>query len=450
MAGWIMKGVCVIFLALLLSAILVASLSSQTVKADTSIMQWSKTYGGPNEDVARALVQTSDGGYALAGSTYSFGAGAYDSYLVKTDASGNMMWSKTYGGPNEDVARALVQTSDGGYALAGGTQSFGAGNWDFWLVKTDASGNLQWNRTYGGHKNDAASALVQTGDGGYALAGYKDSFGTDNGYWWLVKTDAVGSAQWNRTYGGPNPGSPSALVETTDGGYALAGSIYSFDAGAYDFWLVKTDASGNLQWSRTYDHTHGSINHNDIATALVQTTDGGYALAGITDLASHKDFWLVKTNTAGSVQWEENYGVQEWSDSLDIIIYNDDQAYALVQTTDGGYALAGYTYSYLSHAWDSYLIKTNATGGSGWGRTYGGTDVEYAYALVQTTDGGYALAGYTESFGTGGHDFWLVKTDVSGIPEFPSPMILAALLVVASSAVILAKRKFRGSPRKPY
>ena len=151
-----------------------------------AIMQWNKTYGGTSYDWAYALVQTSDGGYALAGRTASFGAGGDDFWLVKTDSAGNMQWNKTYGGTNDDMAFALVQTSDGGYALAGYTTSFGAGGLDFWLVKTDSAGNMQWNKTYGGTNNDMAFALVQTSDGGYALAGYTASLASGLDFW-LVK-----------------------------------------------------------------------------------------------------------------------------------------------------------------------------------------------------------------------------------------------------------------------
>jgi predicted secreted protein len=142
----------------------------------------------------------------------------------------------------------LIQTSDGGYALAGSTQSFGAGSWDFWLVKTDAAGNAQWNRTYGGTSDDEAYALVQTVDGGYALAGYTGSIGAGYYDFWLVKTDASGNEQWNKTYGGTGDDDASALVQTGDGGYALAGRTESFGAGNYDFWLVKTDVESGLAW----------------------------------------------------------------------------------------------------------------------------------------------------------------------------------------------------------
>jgi len=245
-----MKRIVVIFLAVLLSVIPVASLNSQTVKAETSTGGWTKTYGGTSGDYAYALVQTSDGGYALAGMTESFGAGPLDCWLVKTDASGNMQWNKTYGGTGSDYATAMEQTADGGYALAGITDSFGAGNTDFWLVKTDANGNAQWNKTYGGIGYDEAYDLVQTTDGGYALAGETTSFGAGNNDAWLVRTDASGNMMWNRTYGGTNEDGATALVETSDGGYALAGRTTSYGAGTADFWLVKTKADGTVQdWS---------------------------------------------------------------------------------------------------------------------------------------------------------------------------------------------------------
>ena len=358
---------------------------------------WNQTYGGTNYDVARASVQTGDGGYALAGWTESFGAGSYDFYLVKTDSIGNMQWNKTYGGTGDDGAFALVQTGDGGYALAGYTWSFGAGSSDAWLVKTDSIGNMQWNKTYGGTDYDEAFALVQTGDGGYALAGDTYSFGAGGDDAWLVKTDSIGNMQWNKTYGGTGDDRAFALVQTGDGGYALAGDTTSFGAGSYDAWLVKTDSIGNMQWNKTYGGTSW-----DEAFALVQTGDGGYALTGETESfgVGSADFYLVKTDSIGNMQWNKTYGGTDY-----------DEALALVQTGDGGYALTGYTESFGVGSADFYLVKTDSIGNMQWNKTYGGTGDDVAFALVQTGDGGYALAGYTTSFGAGGANFWLVKTD---------------------------------------
>jgi hypothetical protein len=391
---------------------------------------WDRTYGGTDSDIAYALVQNADGGYVLAGSTGN------DFWFVRTDVEGTMLWNHTYAGAHNDWAKALVQASDGGYAIAGYTDSYGAGGWDAWLVKTDSDGAVQLNMTYGGKYGDVANALVRTSDGGYAMAGYTYSYGDFKGDSWLVKTDANGILQWNKTYGGTQYDGADALVETADGGYALAGSTSSYGAGAVDFWLVKTDADGSCMWNNTYGGTD-----DDYAYGLVQAVDGGYVLAGYTYSfgAGGWDAWLVKTDADGTMQWNKTYGGTNW-----------DLASALVQTADGGYAFAGYTYSYGGGNSDMWLVNIDAEGNVRWNSTYGGTGYENAEALVQTSDGGYAVAGFKGSETQSNYDFWLVKTDASGVvPEFLSPMIFAVFITVASSAVVLTKRKLLGKQRKP-
>jgi hypothetical protein len=249
------------------------------------------------------MIQASDGGYAIAGITDSYGAGDYDFWLVKTDASGTLQWSRTYGGTNNNYAHSVVQTSDGGYALAGYADSYIADDPSFWLVKTDSAGNLQWNQTYGGAKYDYAYSVVQTLDGGYALAGLTDSNGAGGYDFWLVKTDSIGNQQWNRTYGGASYEIAYSMVHTSDGGYALTGFTASCGAGKYDIWLVKTDSTGNLQWNQTYGGAG-----TDYAYSVVQASDGGYALAGLTDSygAGGYDFWLVKTDVESGLVWTDS------------------------------------------------------------------------------------------------------------------------------------------------
>ena len=359
-----------------------------------NVQGWNKTYQGGN--VALSVVQASDEGYALSGYSVSFGVGA-SFYLVKTDSAGNALWNRAYGGTGTDIAYSVVQASDGGYALAGETDSSGAGGIDFWLVKTDSAGNQQWNKTYGGTGSDYAYSMVQASDGGYVLAGQTNSFGAGGYDVYLVKTDASGNMQWNKTYGGEKWDSSSSVVQTGDGGYALAGYTHSYGVSS-DFWLVKTDSAGDVLWSKTYGGGGG-----DSANSLVQTADGGYALAGETASfgAGINDFWLVKTDSAGNQQWNKTYGGTGF-----------DLASSLVQTLDGGYSLAGQTYSYGAGNVDFWLVKTDSAGSQQWTKTYGGTGVDIAYSVVQASDGGYSLAGETDSSGAGGIDFWLVKTDV--------------------------------------
>ena len=369
--------------------------------------EWNKTYGGTDIEGALSVVQSDDGGYALAGATASSGAGGYDFWLIKTDANGNAQWNKTYGGTDDELPYVLVQTVDGGYALAGETSSFGAGLSDFWLVKTDAAGNKEWSTTCGGIGYDMAEGLVQTVDGGYALAGTTYSFGGGPYDAWLVKIDVNGIALWNKRYGGWGGDSARDLVQTVDGGYALAGGTGSFGAGDQDFWLIKTDANGNAQWNKTYGGTG-----YDSARDLVQTVDGGYALAGTTNSsgAGDQDFWLIKTDANGNAQWNKTYGGTGY-----------DWAWSLVQTVDGGYALAGETSSFGAGLSDFWLIKTDANGNAQWNKTYGGTSRDIGLSVIQTTDDGYAVAGCTESSGAGYEDFWLVKLG----PSAPPPEIIA-------------------------
>jgi len=259
---------------------------------------WAKTYGGAGTDRASSVQQTSDGGYIVAGWTASFGAGYSDVFLVKTDANGNIIWAKTYGGTDYDYAYSVQQTSDGGYIVAGFTTSFGAGSSDIFLIKTDASGNLQWAKTYGGTSWDAAYSVRQTSDGGYIVAGGTSSFGAGLSDIFLIKTDANGDIQWAKTYRGISYDGAHSVQQTSDGRYIVAGYTFSFGAGLSDIFLIKTDANGNIIWAKTYGGTY-----NDEALSVQQTSDGGYIVAGYTHSfgAGSRDIFLIKTDANGNI-----------------------------------------------------------------------------------------------------------------------------------------------------
>jgi predicted secreted protein len=288
------------------------------IKTDAyGVIDWNQTYEG-EAAYAHELVETSDGGYALAG-TRCTDENYFDFWLVKTDAYGNMVWNQTYGGPNIDQASSLVQTGDGGFALAGYTESFGSGDHDCWLIKTDAEGNMVWNQTYGGEGMEVASSLVETSDGGYALGG-QTSPETEFDFS-LIKTDSYGNMEWNQTFGGTGWDQAYSMVETSDGGYALAGRTNSLGAGSYDAWLVKTDSNGNMQWNQTYGGTGW-----DEAQSLVETSDDGFALAGRTNSfgAGDYDFWLVKTDPYGNMEWNQTYGGPNRDQALAVVQTSDD------------------------------------------------------------------------------------------------------------------------------
>ncbi len=421
-----------VLVGLLFSGLLIAASSiGFAAAADVPPTQWSQTYGGTAEDEALSVVENSDGGYTLAGNTNSYGAGDSDAWLIKVDASGVMQWSQTYGGIKADVARCMIKTDDGGYAIAGYTRSFGAGNTDFWLVKTDASGTEQWSQTYGGITADEyAWCVIQTSDGGYALTGTTESVYSGQSDAWLVKTDAFGVEQWNQTYGGTDYASASCVVQNSDGSYVIAGCKYLSDAGL-DALLVKVDASGTEQWSQTYGGTR-----EDEAYSVVKTSDGGYALAGYTESfgAGNTDFWLVKTDASGTEQWSQTYGGTR-----------RDEAYSVVKTSDGGYVIAGFTNSFGAGNDDAWLVKVDASGTAQWSQTYGGAGDDLAMCVVVTNDGGYALTGGSgpDSSDTV-FDFWLVRIGTDSlfvVPESPLGAAGALIACAAAMAIIATNKK---------
>jgi hypothetical protein len=383
------------------SAYIRTSPPSDTIPAIGPSSHFCKAIGGKNDDGGKSLIQTSDGGYAIAGVTKSFGAGDWDVYVVKLDANGNLQWTKTIGGENEDMGLSLIQTSDGGYAIAGHTESFGAGNWDVYVVKLDANGNLQWTKTIGGENEDLGFSLIQTSDGGYAIAGATKSFGAGEDDVYVVKLDAKGNLQWTKTIGGKNNEWGYSLIQTSDGGYAIAGPTSSFGAGGADVYVVKLDANGNLQWTKTIGGPK-----DDWGTSLIRTSDGGFAIAGTTISfgAGLSDAYLVKLDANGNLQWTKTIGGKDFEDG-----------YSLIQTSDGGYTIAGTIESFGAGEANVYVVKLNVNGNLQWTKTIGAKN-KYSsrLSLIQTSDGGYAIAGDTKSFGAGETDICIIKLDKNG------------------------------------
>ena len=372
-------------------------LISNAVAVEPGDTLWTRTYGGGDLDYGYSVQQTADGGYIIAGTTKSFGAGNYDFYLLKTDANGDTLWTRTYGGSDLDYGYSAVQTTDGGYAVVGRTKSFGAGNYDVYLVKTDANGDTTWTRTYGGSDRDEGQSVQQTGDGGYIIGGYNDPWGTGIMDVYLVKTDAQGAVLWTRTHGPEDDYECAYSVQqTADGGYIVAGSTASSQTGDTDLYLLKTDANGDSLWAHTYGGDQW-----DEGYSVQQTADGQYIVAGYTESfgAGSMDFYLLKIDADGDTLWTRTYGGS-----------GRDEGRSVHQTTDGGYIVAGYSWSFGAGQSDFYLVRTDADGDTLWTHTYGGSRWDYGRSVQQTADGGYILTGYTDSFGAGGTDLYLVKT----------------------------------------
>jgi uncharacterized delta-60 repeat protein len=361
---------------------------------------WAKTYAGNRSDIPWSVRQTSDGGYIVAGYTDSFDVSGWHFWVLKLNSTGGIQWQKTYGGSGDDYAWSVQQTSDGGYIVAGYTNSSGAGGFDFWVLKLNSTGGIQWQKTYGGTGTDDARSVQQTSDGGYIVAGYTTSFGSGNPHVWVLKLNSTGGIQWQKTYGGTKNDYESSVKQTSDGGYIVAGYTNSFGAGGYDAWVLKLNSTGGVQWQNTY----GSTGTN-YAWSVQQTSDGGYIVAGYTNSsgAGGYDAWVFKLNSTGGVTWQKTYGGPK-----------NDVAWSIQQTSDGGYVVAGFTNSFGVGTINIWVLKLNSTGGVTWQKTFGGTGIQNAWSVQQTSDEGYILTGDTTSFGDGNSHVWVLKLDSTG------------------------------------
>ncbi|MFQ5869355.1 MAG: T9SS type A sorting domain-containing protein, partial [Candidatus Zixiibacteriota bacterium] len=308
-----------------------------------------------------------------------------------TDSLGDTLWTRTYGGTDQDVAHSVQQTTDGGFILAGLTGSFGAIYSDVYLVKTDSQGDTVWTRVYGSGPIEGAWSVQQTSDGRYIVAGERKQAWCD---FYLLRVDTDGDTLWTRTYGGSWEDQARSVQQTTDGGYILAGSTQPYYLADLDFYLVKTDSLGDTLWTRTF-----GTSLDEKAWCVQQTTDGGYVFVGNIDYGGGiSNVHLEKIDSSGNTLWTREYG----SDSL-------SSAYSVQQTTDGGYIIAGLTAHRAAASGEVYLVKTDASGDTLWTRTYGGNQKDLAHSVQQTTDGGYLVAGLTRSFGQGLYDVYLLK-----------------------------------------
>ncbi|MFX0196918.1 MAG: NosD domain-containing protein [Candidatus Hodarchaeota archaeon] len=310
-------------------------------------VEWDKTYGGKKFETGRSVEQTTDGGYIIGGATFSYGAGGEEVWVIKTDADGNIIWEKTYGGPDEDACRSVKQTADGGYIIAGARMTPGAGPFDVWVIKIDATGTVVWEKTYGGPADDGSRSIEQTADGGYIIAGTTKSYGAGDKDVWVIKIDATGTVIWDKTYGGPESEMGRIIEQTADGGYIIAGTTMSYGAGSIDVWMIKIDATGNTIWTQTY----GGPEKEDCGR-VEQTVDGGYIIAAYTTSygAGKEDFWVIQTDFNGNVVWNQTYGGPE---------RDGDGGVWGEQTMDGGYIITGGTWSSGAGEEDVWLIKVS-------------------------------------------------------------------------------------------
>ncbi len=307
-------------------------------------------------------------------------------------------FQKTYGGGDSDFGYSSKQTTDGGYIITGHTTSFGdvGLSWEnVLLIKTDSNGDTLWSKTYGRSLVQEGYSVQQTTDGGYIILGYT-AYGVQGNDVYLIKTNDSGDVQWTKKYDRGFDDKGYSVYQTTDGGYIFTG----YAQGPGSLYLIKTDSSGVILWTNIYNGPNTETGYS-----VQQTTDGGYIVAGETDGfgAGQKDVFLIKTDSTGVVLWTKTFGGT-----------NSDFGRSVQQTTDGGYIITGATMSFGAGNQDIYLIKTDDIGDTLWTKTFGGLLDEVGYSVRQTADGGYIITGYTESFGAGLKDVYLIKTNGSG------------------------------------
>jgi hypothetical protein len=346
--------------------------------------QWQREFGGIAQERGYSVQQVPDGGYIAAGFTYSFGAGAEDIYLVRTDPYGETLWTRYYGGTGTDEGQCVCLTQDNGFVIAGATSSFGTHDWQFYLIRTNAAGDTLWTRTYPGLNGAMCNSVSLTPDGGYILAGIEWT-GSSTGAR-LVKTNSSGDTVWTHTYVLADGADARCVEPVAGGGFIVTGDVFS---GTNDILLIRTGASGDTLWT----HTYGGGGY-EYGYQVRQTPDSGFIVAGSTDSygAGGSDVYLIRTDANGDTLWTRTYGGP-----------GDDVGRSVDLTSDSGYVIAGWVIGS-----GVCLIRTNAHGDTLWTRSYGGGDVMLGYDVHQTADSGFILTGEVRA------NLGLVKTDADG------------------------------------
>ena len=384
--------------------------------------QWARAYGGNGDDWANSIQQTVDGGYIVVGYTESFGAGNMDFWILKLSFTGAVEWQRSYGGSGDEEALAVQQTSDEGYIVAGYTDSFGAGRKDIWVLKLTSSGIIEWQQTFGGSRDDWASSIRQADDEGFIIGASSDSWGAGEADFWIIKLDSAGNVDWQKLYVFDVNAYLKSICLTADGGCIVAGHLTPSVIGRTDLLILKLDSAGLIDWQRCY----GGVS-DDWGNSIQQTSEGGYIVAGYTDSfgAGNYDFWVLKLTSLGNIDWQRTFGKTQ-----------ADWANSVQQTSDGGYIIAGCTESFGAGYADFWVLKLESSGSIEWQTAYGGGGDDAAFSIQQTGDEGYIAAGVTGSYGAAGLDFLALKLYSDGEidPDCELPAASSATIHSSSAA----------------
>jgi hypothetical protein len=390
--------------------------NNSTPQAPDIVVDFITTLGGSKNESAQAVVNTTDGGYAVLGHAQSMDGDvtnksneSYDYWVLKFDTTNQLQWQKTYGGSDDDRGSDLIQTSDGGYAVIGKSKSDdldvseNAGFDDFWVSKLDSSGSISWEYTFGFAGSDTPYSIIQTNDNGYLLSGVLDvsasngqgdrnSIGSRHagGDYWVIKLNANGVKQWSNYYGGSFTDTAYDAIQTEDDGYIIIGSSDSDDVdisnprGSYDFWVIKISDTGTLVWEKSFGGSE-----IDEAHAISKTADGNYLIVGDTrssdlDISQNNgaaDLWVMKITPDGTLLWEKTLGGSSF-----------DVGRSISKTQDNGFLISGSSRSTNGNLTsnkgqnDAWVVKINSSGNLEWQKTIGGSEVDFFYDVVELND----------------------------------------------------------------
>ena len=356
-----------------------------------------------------AQQQTTDGGYIFGGNTNSYTHGSGDLLLYKLGADLKKQWRKNYGGEEPEAYAQVIQTSDGGYVVCGSSESYSNGKMDFLVYKLDASGQKQWRKNFGGYNEDDSCSIAQTSDGGFIVAGDTDSYGNGGMDFLVYRLDAGGQKLWRKTYGGIHDEGFGFISPTSDGGFVICGYSDSYSNGDDDFLVYKLSATGAKLWRKNYGGDMA-----EWAMSVRQTTDGGYVVAGWSNsyaapplgrmVPANPDFLVYKLDAAGQKQWRKNFGGSE-----------SDRCYDIRQIHDGGFVVTGDSESYNQGAGDlDFLVyRLDANGQKLWRRNYGGMDNDFGFRIFQTASLRFMLVGDGRSYNQTGSDSDLLLYNIN-------------------------------------
>lgn len=393
--------------------------NSDAPSLSTSELLWEKTYGGLGDDRAFCAVPTDNNGFLIVGSSTSFIPGKTTAWIVRVDSDETMVWNKTYQENDGTEFRNALKTTDG-FLLVGNTFSQ-SGDEDAWIVRIDDQGNVLWNKMIGEEKLDKIFSAASAPDG-FVFVGLTDSFGNGGSDGWVIKTDMDGKLLWNKTFGGSGDDAFRSII-VTNNRYLIAGYTDSNGNGNYGFWFVKTDENGTLLWSKTY----GGPESNK-AYALTGAEDG-YIVVGDTHSTEKTDVdaLIVKTDLDGKLLWIKTYGGD-----------NFDEASTVIRARNGGYVIAGFTFSYGKGQRDIWIFKIDDFGNNVWSRVYGREAFEEAYSVVEMGDNEFVAGGWTNSIGSGSYDYYAVRMKLAASSEFAARDLgYYVLAFLGSTAVVL-------------